>query len=200
MIVRRVVALAVAGLALASCATTEAGTATPVESAAGEVPRVSEPLDATPFLDDPCSLVPDDALIELGDYESPKPMLPETDSVSKLTGPGCSWRSDSASSLLVGVQTENTKRGTGGMQGIYDAYHVRHWYSYYEPTEVAGYPAAYSDGADLRESGETALRVGITDDLTFSVNIGPLGEGKRQEAEDGARTIAEAVIKTLKAG
>ena len=195
MIIRRVVALAVAGFALASCSSTEAGTATPAASA-GDVPRVSEPLDATPYLDDPCSLVPANVLARVGDgYESPQITPPD-----KMSGAACSWQSDTASGVLVSFQTENTKRGTGGMQGVYDAYHVTHWYSYYEPTEVTGYPAAFADGGDAREHGETALRVGITDDLTFSVTIGPLGDGKQKEAEDGARTIAEAVINTLKAG
>lgn len=190
---RRFAALAATSLVMVSCATTEAGTATPVETA-GDVPRVNAPLDPTPYLDDPCSLVPGDEPAQLG-YEKPKKRS------SEVSGPSCSWPAKTkGGTLLVSIQTENTKRGAGGMQGIYDAYHVRHWFSYYEPTEVSGYPAAYSDGGDMREHGETALRVGITDDLTFSVTIGPLGDGKQKEAEDGARTIAEAVINTLKAG
>lgn len=102
--------------------------------------------------------------------------------------------------LSVNVQTENAKNGMGGMQGVYDAHFNTRQFSYLEPTEVDGYPAAFADGADLRDLGKTAISVGIADDMTFSVSIGPLGDGKQKEAEDGARTIAEAVIATLKGG
>ena len=202
MIVRRIAALAVTGLALASCSSTEAGTATPAPAASDggqNVPSVSEPLDVTPFLADPCSLVQGDEPDRVG-YENPDPSLPETDSGARLSGPSCTWSAKAkGGGLRLGLPTENAKRGTGGLQGIYMGYETKQ-FSYLEPTEVDGYPAVFADGADLRKGGTTALRVGIADDMIFTVNIGPLGDGKQQEAEDGARVIAEAVIETLKAG
>lgn len=193
---RIAIAIAVASLALASCSSTEAGTATPAPGSEKVAPPVTDPLDAEPFLKDPCALVP----AELG-YKNPKASLPENSSTARLAGPGCDWRGDvDDATLSVNIQTENAKNGMGGMQGVYDGHFVTGQYRYLEPVEVAGYPAAYADLSDLRDRGESTIRVGISEDVTFSVALGPLGDGKKAEVDKAIHTVAEAVIKTLKAG
>lgn len=142
MIVRRIAALTIAGLALASCSSTEPGTATPAASmpdGGQEVPSVPDPLDATPFLDAPCSLVPGDEPNQLH-YSNPKPLLPESNGSAKISGPGCAWFADAKGGTLgVYIQTENAKKGMGGIQGIYKGYETKQ-FSYLEPTEVTATP------------------------------------------------------------
>ncbi|WP_165777514.1 DUF3558 family protein [Amycolatopsis antarctica] len=188
--------------AVSSCADTESGTALPAPTGPQNyaVPDVSTPLDVSSYLEDPCLLVPGGEPGKLG-FSRPEPRLPEDDEVARLAGPGCGWmESDNAGTLSVNIQTENVKRGTGGLAGVYQSHFVTGQYVYLDPTDVEGYPAAFADGLDMRERGKTTLYIGVADDLTISVSIGPFGRGKQKQAEDGAASIAAAAVRTLKGG
>jgi len=195
---------ALATISVVGCSTTKTGEASPAPvsglDSENQPPPVVDPLNVSPYLEDPCGLVPGAEPARLG-YENKRAALPENHSGARLSGPGCDWHAQkNGGTLHVGLQSKNRERGTGGLRGIYQGHFVTKQYSYLEPTTIDGYPAAFSDAADGRPGGSASLFVGIADDMTFSVALGPLGEGKQQEAEEGVRTIASAVIRTLKGG
>lgn len=193
--------VAVAALT-ASCSGTELGT--PVSSSAVEtstvgVPGVPAPLDASEHLDDPCGLVPSDAMSALGYTEPGMAEDGETDSTAALAGPSYYWVfPDSAKSLGLYIQTGNQKNGQGGLQGLYDAY-KRGQYAYWESTTVQNYPAAYSDVSDRRDRGRCSLMVGMADDLSFSVATNSYFDRPTQACTD-TKQVAEQMIETLKGG
>lgn len=194
-------------VAMGGCSGEEPGTpVTPTagESSSGsgsssEVPSVANPLDISPFLENPCELVPRSAVSDLGYAEPGEPLTAEDSSAAALSGPGCVWgEQDSIRGIQLGIQTGNRKNGVGGLQGLYDAYQSGQ-YVYWEPTTVAGYPAAFLDAVDLRDRGTCSLSVGIADDLSFSVSGNGYTKQPTQACPD-AKMVAEQVIATLKGG
>lgn len=134
-------------------------------------------------------------------YDNKDATLPKDSSSARLTGPSCDWHAKERGGILqVVIASENRTRGTGGLHDVYQGHYVTGQYSYLEPLEIDGYPAAYADVSDGRAQGSVTLFVGVAEDMAVAVNIGPLGDGKKVQAEDGARTIAEVVVKTLKSG
>ncbi|WP_091678797.1 DUF3558 domain-containing protein [Amycolatopsis marina] len=199
--------LLVAGVCFAlvgACSGEEPGTPTVRQSTAGadaggSVPRVGVPLDISTYLENPCSLVPQDFVASLGFPKEGRPDTGKDSSSAELAGPGCVWTvPDSIKGLDVNVQTGNQKNGLGGLQGLYDAYQ-RGQFSFWEPFSVSSYPAAYHDASDLRDSGVCNLAVGIKDDLTFSVTAAGYDKEPDQACPDAVR-VAEQVIATLKGG
>jgi hypothetical protein len=156
---------------------------------------VEDPLDVGPFLSRPCDLLPEEALSSAGlNAQSGEASLPENDPAAKATGPYCSWIGDNASAS-VGVQSENTKRGMGGLDGLYAVYEQGR-YEFWEETEVASYPAAFAASVDLRSEGRCQLAVGIADDMSFTANA-YVGDDP-QSACQVATELAAQVIETLK--
>ncbi|WP_230424419.1 DUF3558 domain-containing protein [Prauserella cavernicola] len=201
------------GLALllaAGCTQTEGGTPaaeTPsaatsgtADSPADEVPVVTEPLDPSAYLDDPCRLAPQAVLANLG-FEKPGETQNEANnSATELTGPGCSWSNrGSAEMIAIGVQTEARKDGPGGLRHGYQLYTSGEWFGFWEFTTVDDYPAAYADVDDRRDRGQCNLMVGIADDLSFYVAASGYFD-EPDKACESAHSVAGAVIDTLKGG
>nr|WP_245992868.1 DUF3558 domain-containing protein [Prauserella muralis] len=202
-------AAAALGALLASCSATEPGSALPRSGASAPpsstgvpggpgVPAVSEPLDPSPYLDDPCKLAEPAALAELGYGEPGTKRTEETTDETLQGGPSCGWFSDGAEGISVVIQTVNRERGTGGLGGVYESYKDGQR-AYWEPTTVNGYPAAYTDKQDFRDQGECGIVVGIQDDLSFAVGTdGYVSDPERACAD--AQALAGVVIETLKGG
>lgn len=201
--VTRLAVLVLGVSALAACSgTTEgspelggtSGTGTTSPQEPGGRYTVQMPLRIDSFLSRPCDLLPGESLNSLGlDAQDGEAKLPENDGAARATGPYCSWAGESVS-VSVGVQSENTKRGTGGLDGLYAVYEQGR-YGFWEETEVAGYPAAFSATVDQRAEGRCQLAVGIADDMSFTANayIGDNPDAACQAATE----LAADVIQTL---
>lgn len=152
-------------------------------------PRVAAPLDATPFLTKPCTVLTPPQLQVL---DLPAGTSDTDSSLAKSSGPGCFWtNSDSRSTVGFGFMT-------GNKNGLSDTYRGRDRFrGYFTPTDVDGYPAVFNDVGDYRADGTCGMTTGISDTLTFIVSErGRLGV----KSCDRVRQIASMVIKTVKSG
>ncbi|MBP2331015.1 hypothetical protein JOF56_011400 [Kibdelosporangium banguiense] len=86
----------------------------------------------------------------------------------------------------------------GNKNGLSDIYRGRDRFKgYFEPTQVDGYPAVFSDSGDYRSQGTCGIAVGISDTMTIRVSEqGRLGV----KSCDRAKQVASMVIQTIKAG
>ena len=124
----------------------------------------------------------------------PAPGKTDTDSaVAKSSGPSCLWiNSDTATGIGVSFITGNKN----GLADLYRANEEGKWTGYWEETTVSGYPGVFHDVTDARARGSCILAVGVTDTLTFLVDIS--GRLKEQSC-DFAKQVAAAVLATVKA-
>lgn len=165
-----------------------------------DVPKVTNPLDADPFLGNPCDLVDKGVLAEVGDMKGGEPDV-DSQMAKELTGPGCKWFSrDLGPSVSLVIETVHRDNGTGGIKGVYDGKDAG-LIARLEPVEVPGhpgYPAAIT--ADERElsSGKCPLNVGIADDLLFVVIVND--DEKPSSACAAAKKVAGSVLERLKGG
>jgi hypothetical protein len=154
-------------------------------------PRVSDPLDATKFLTQPCAVL---TPAQLAQFSVREPGEPDTDSeIAKNSGPGCLWeRQDTplGSTLDMSFLTGNKK-------GLSDTYRGRSRFKFFEETTVEGYPAVFNDLSDGRSNGNCNITVGISDTLTFRAREG--GGPAGQVVCDRTKQVAAAIIATLKA-
>ncbi|EHR52549.1 Protein of unknown function (DUF3558) [Saccharomonospora marina XMU15] len=212
---RRVVVLVSAAIAivLAGCSQPEAGTAIPDSSGSAmpsssqtqgdnfPVPHISEPLDPSPYLDDPCGLVPRSFVNNLGYGGAGQASSGDIPGVGSLTGPGCNWGAAGQLEMMsLNFQTEARKRGEqGGLRQHYALYESGDKYAYWEPATVASYPAAFADLADRRNRGWCNLIVGVADDLSFSVATQGHEDDPARACEN-ATALATKVVELLKGG
>ncbi len=191
-------AVIIASLGLSACSAKTGGTPSPAgsgtaTSAASDpnVPKVSVPLDPSAYLPDPCKVVPESLMTELG---FTKPGKPNVNTSTSTGGPSCAWLAG-AKGNTVAILTGNRDRGAGGLVTIYA--NKGALYAFVEPApDVEGYPAVYAQATDHRSRGECGIFVGIADDLVFTVhNTGYQGE---QDSCAAAQKVAAAVVKTLK--
>lgn len=160
-----------------------------------DIPKVANPLNVDRFLDNPCQLVQKDVVAAVGDM---KPGEPDTDSdmAKNLTGPGCKWYSKgSGASLSLVFETVHRDNGTGGIKGVYNGKESG-LIEDFEPTEVAGYPAAVVPISSDDPADTCPLSVGISDDLLFVARV--TDHGDPDDACAASRKVAESVIETLK--
>jgi hypothetical protein len=187
--------------ALAGCTSTAVGTptaassitTTPSEDNTYGAPRVEHPLDATPYLDNPCAVL---TPTQLGTFGITNPGKPETTGpLAETAGPMCIWRNNVEPSFGFDVGFL-----TGNKNGLADTYRggEEAFPGYFEPTTVDGYPAVFNDPVDSRDGGRCNLTVGINDNLTFRTSPTSTPLGRR--TCDEAVKVAQAVIATLKAG
>jgi Protein of unknown function (DUF3558) len=174
------------------------GTSSPATSAGNDTfgaPRVSNPLDATRFLTQPCTTL---SQTQVSKFNISKPGESDTDSqIAKASGPGCSWKADGESARSYGMSflTGNKK----GLSDIYRGQKQFNQFAYFEETTVEGYPAVFADGTDGRAQGFCDIKVGISETLAF--RAGETGGVSRGPTScDGAKQLAAAVIATLKGG
>ncbi|MEY7972421.1 DUF3558 domain-containing protein [Saccharomonospora xinjiangensis] len=162
---------------------------TSTSSAAGtgaDVPKVSNPLDVTSLASDPCAALSSEQLAQFGLGEG------ETQANAGHAGKACRWKrtEESLDSVDFTVVAENT-------DGLASVYAAKDGSAYFEPTEVAGYPAVYTGLSDSRDSGTCDLWVGVSDQQVVYIMTN-LVSAESAEASCGlAADVAEAAITTL---
>jgi Protein of unknown function (DUF3558) len=200
------VTVLVTAVLAAGCGSTTSGEPTPVDpppvdrpdppsSTSSPPPRtetaptVKDPLDASRYLDRPCTVLNDAQLAGLGVI---RPGISETEgAIAENIGPQCIWHAEPEvnSTIDVGFITAD-EHGLGGL------YAARETQEYFEETTVGGYPAVFHSGVDLRERGSCNISVGISHTLSFrSAEEGVLDASR---ACARAKKVAEAVVTTLK--
>ena len=205
-----VVAVVVAGVLLAGCGGVVEGSAGNIPTATvpggprteasdtsdragaaggwtGSAPKVPDPVDTQTFTRDVCATLSEAKLSELGLYDTTPREGP--------TGPTCNWNF---------VESDTSRVDISAMElnpnGLSDIYDQRAEFGYFEPTEVAGHPAAYASVVDHRGVGDCALWVGINDQFAASVST-TLGTGIDDSRSCAiAEEVATAMVDTLKAG
>jgi hypothetical protein len=148
--------------------------------------QVTAPLPSEPLVNDPCSALSRDQATEIGLVHPGEPYPGQY-------GQGCRWQSaahDANKIFIAPLATEQT--------GITGLYAKRSDDKYYEPTSIAGYPAAYASQADLRSSGTCALWVGVNDQLVVNINSSILEGPNVTDPCPVLGTIATAMIEHLK--
>lgn len=164
-------------------------TTTPGEAPADGAPQVTDPLDATRFLTEPCSVLSQN---QLATFDVSRPGIPTTTgAVAEHSGPYCSWHAAAELASTIGVGFL-----TGNENGLSDTYRGRDQFGYFVPTTVEGYPAVFVDGSDGRDSGRCNITVGISDQLAFRAS--EHGRLDAQGSCDRARQVAAAALATLK--
>ncbi|TQJ04145.1 DUF3558 domain-containing protein [Amycolatopsis cihanbeyliensis] len=186
---------------LAGCDSGEAGQALPTsgaevsttqsEPAGGreftKAPPVQDPLDASKYIQDPCSSLTESQQQEFN-VTSSRENSDEDNS-------RCRWNiGDGSTSPGVSYATGIEE----GLDRLYALNDTGHWdKGYFEPTEIAGYPAVYVEIVDNRGPGDCNLAVAISDNLFFNSTVRTHGDG---DACQAAENVAKAVIETIKAG
>jgi hypothetical protein len=129
----------------------------PSTSATPAAPKVSKPLDASPFVARPCSSLTTSDVVGVGLTDPISSGGPES------SGAGCTWAGETGGIASVDWVTANKN-------GLSDLYAKLSTFAYWQPTMVAGYPAVYGDALrDLRSQGNCVLNVGVNDHLTFFI-------------------------------
>lgn len=200
----RVISL-VAALVLGTGCSTEAGEASTQASTVGtdtggssrttsspnEAPTVSDPLDLSEYLDKPCGLLSSDFVNELGGSDTERSSSSDRDD----SGASCAWElSDGGARIYIGIDSDNS----GGLTAVYKN-HDSGVFEYWEPVTVSDYPGVFTDFTDDRPNGECNIEVGIREDRTVSVTVGPL-EDNPNESCPRAKQVAEEMIATLQGG
>lgn len=170
----------------------------------GAVPKVAKPIDPGPFLSNPCTLVPDSALSQLGQFDPPEPDV-DSDEAKNLLGPGCGWLSKDIGGPSVGIRIGIPRRdqaqdGFKGMESVYKSKESGD-IDHLQPVQLAGhpeYPAAINGmSADIAE-GDCGIDVGIADDLTFSASV--IDDENPGNACPMAQKVAEIVLDSMVKG
>lgn len=153
----------------------------------GSAPKVDSPLNPAPLLSDACSALSSSQLSALG-LETGKPRTIET-------GTTCSWQYSDGTSNTVNISPLEPNKN-----GLSDLYDQKDSKAYFETTQIAGYPAVYTDILDSRNRGRCSLYVGVTDQLAVFVYT---------QLDDGsdvsnpcpvADKVGSAMVQTLKKG
>ncbi|WP_406640629.1 DUF3558 domain-containing protein [Amycolatopsis sp. WGS_07] len=163
------IALAATGglvlLAVTACSSTP-GTpvpATPGPSSAPtstsrSVPKVSNPLDATKYEQNPCSLLSQAQATEVIKAVRNR-------QGQGLVAPICSWYDADNNRVGLGLLP-----GQGGLAGAYTNSDSESGYFEVAP-DVNGYPAVFAGTTDDRKRGGCQVAVGIKDDETFTASV-----------------------------
>lgn len=195
----------VAMVSLVSCGT-ESGSPQAVETSSSpsrvepssdasspKAPEVREPVDASSFGSNMCSVLTDE---QKSKFEISRPASPR-----EVNGdPSCSWSALANGDLQIGVTLNMSLRDKGGLNNLYSLEESGQWKDgYFEPVEVSGYPGAYVSIHDARERGSCSLTVATTDNLSITVDIGDT-KGDKESGCKAATNVAEAAIETIKRG
>ncbi|WP_245914707.1 DUF3558 domain-containing protein [Amycolatopsis sulphurea] len=170
--------------------TASSGGASPSPSSAvPKVPQVSNPLDATKYEQDPCTVLTQAQAGEVfGAVRNRK--------AGGTVAPLCTWNDSNNSGISVGFLPKQ-----GGLATTYEN-GINAGAGYFEAApEVAGYPAAFSAVHDDRRSGGCQIAVGIRNDETFTVSA--LLRTSSSSYRDPCALVvkvAESAVATIKAG
>ncbi|ANN21470.1 hypothetical protein SD37_00360 [Amycolatopsis orientalis] len=195
---RSLVLLLAAGALVAGCSGSKSGTASPEPSyttgspsassgSSGSAPKVPSPLKTSSIESDACSALSAAKRSELG--------LGEGERRTTSVGPGCSIFA--ADDRLNQIEISPVLANKNGLSDVYD---TKANDEYFEPTEVAGYPAVYAAALDGRKSGKCGLFVGVTDQLAVNILVQYDNGPGASDPCPVALKVGEAMIETLKEG
>lgn len=149
-----------------------------------QAPKVAHPLDASKTVTNPCSSLTQADAIGLNITS------PIAKANTAATGSHCGWTGTSGGSIGIGWVTTNT-------DGLSDLYVKSNTIAYWQPTTVAGYPAAFGDSiSDGRAQGDCVINVGVNDHLAFFAQYDNPSNASQSCAL--AQQAASDVIKNLK--
>lgn len=158
---------------------------------AQEAPGVDNPLDASRFFTDPCTVL---TQAQLTTFSITRPGVPETTGgVAEEAGPFCTWIAADELGSATGVGFL-----TGNKNGLSDTYRGRDLFEDFRPTEVDEYPAVFANSPDLRSMGACTIVVGISDSLAIQAT--EQGELDAQGSCARAKQVAAAVLATIRGG
>jgi hypothetical protein len=166
--VRRIVPTVTACLALvavAGCSTGSSGAAgTGKSRSAAATSRLAPPitedeLGIDVFAHSPCKLMRPDQLAQYG-------LVPPGNVIAGATGRGCRWDAATPAGTPVEVDIDGS---SGGLEG---AYQRRGTFRFFEPTEIANYPAVHT-AADPQapRHGHCTVRVGVSTTALLDVVV-----------------------------
>ncbi|MFB9930672.1 DUF3558 domain-containing protein [Amycolatopsis halotolerans] len=167
-------------------ATSESSAAPP--STARSVPRVTSPLDATKYEQNPCALLSQAQATQLISSVRNR-------QAAGAVAPICSWYDADGNRIGLGLLPHQ-----GGLASAYQ--HQDSQSGYFEAIpDIDGYPAVLSGTTDSRKSGGCQAIVGIADDETFtsSILLQPASPLYQDPCSLAVKTAA-AAITTIKAG
>lgn len=195
---------AVIGLILTACGQSGGASsgAAPTTSAAGSsstpglphdgAPKVTNPIDATKWTQNPCKVVPDDEIKTLGMSKTESSPTPENNG----NGKGCGWH---FTSEAIGGSFQNFHGN--GLSSPYQS-HKSGGLEVFEPFTIDGYPAVAAQQTKVQlRAGGCGVAVGIRDDLVYFVQMDANDYSKwHKKPCDGAKKFAAAAMKTLTEG
>lgn len=165
---------------------TNAPTTGAESSVPGEAPRVTNPLDATSLVSQPCDALSSQDREQLGFTEGSMRPMNVTDSMA------CSWNltDENLNQVHLSVVTENP-------DGLDTVYRNQSQNAYFEPTSIAGYPGVYTGIVDSRDTGSCDLWIGVNDQVTLFVMASLEHGDASTESCTTASEVGEAVIANL---
>jgi hypothetical protein len=169
--------------ALSAC--TASSTATPKS----DVPKLEVPaLSLENFTGRPCLVFGVDQLGALG-ISNPGSPDPE-----QFTG-RCSWTDDKPKATTIGISL------FGETQGLARVYAAKGAFPYFQPTEVAAYPAVDRD-TGKGTTGTCATVVGISEGTAFEINVDVADESSADYVTPCAvsKQVAEIALNNIKGG
>lgn len=161
------------------------------ESNAPEVtaPTVSRPISSLDrYKQDPCKILTRSQIEQLGYNNTVKRDL------NWDNGPHCDWRDKETNSVAITVLNDQPQ----GLTGIYSN---KDSFEYFEPTEVAGYPALVAGLIDNRDNGACAMDVGVTDEQVITLTASMLpGTPDAKRPCEVLKRAAKMAVNTMSAG
>jgi hypothetical protein len=148
------------GLGLVTCLVVVGGCArpralgmpSPPPSPARLAPEISFPLDLAPYAAMPCTLL-----------KQGQPVLQDLDT-GKNTGSTCTWQ---AKTPQQPEMTATVELKSGGLEAVY---RERARLPYFDPTEIAGYPAVRWDTErSVPDQGRCTVSVGVNEDALLTI-------------------------------
>jgi hypothetical protein len=166
-----------------------AATSSTPSASSGEVPKVPAPLPVDALTANPCAgALSSTQLNELA-------MAAPGRSNQTVGGTGCVWAGtvNTTNSVYITPITANN----GGLSDIY-ANNGKGNYAYFEPTTADGYPGVYAEPSDGRSEGFCTLVLGVTDQLTVSIEVHLLTGANKANPCNSANKVGTALIEHLK--
>lgn len=194
-------------LAVGGCTQTSGGTPSPTSetptpgsaasstepsttSGAATAPGITNPLDVSKFMADPCLSITSTQAADLT-------LSPEGKRVEIESGQACAWTYGPGQAYDVTVSYSVPDAGNG-LQNLYNLNTAGQYDNgYFEPTTIDGYPGAFNSVVQDRMRGRCQLSVGLNErSLLFMLITGP----DNTDLCNGAANAATAVVETVKRG
>lgn len=198
--------LAVTGVVVAGCSSSEAGDPEPgtgstaATSADGSLPHsgapsVAQPIDTQRWQADPCSVITAQQFSSIGldDVDAePNP--------NAMAGPTCDWYPADATLAGFGGGFVTAHPPTEGLSRIYERHKLGEYKVWQELEPIAGHPAVRADTKDESGQGMCGLAVGVRDDLVYSVLITDEDKEITKDPCAFAQKVATLAVETMKGG